>query len=466
VRLRLEVMDTGIGIAPEAQGLIFELFAQANATILNRFGGTGLGLALCERQVRLMGGSIGVDSQLNAGSTFWVSLDLKRDAAAQLAPPPANTVVSPLNAAWMSSVLQKQPANDPGAAPGVCVAFVQEGSWGDHLPGADVFIQVVEDRVCELPARVVRERFATTVSQYGSIEDLQNGVRIAATLAPAAAGSRLAGQAEGQPEMARKLAGLRVLVADDNSINRSIVSKMLEASDARIVFASNGEQALEVLTSGMVDVALLDVNMPVMDGIEAAQLYDLAVLGGRRIPLIALTAAAGPDIRARCLKAGMEECLVKPIRMADLTEAIWKIVSRETVTPAPQTPEPAMQILDPQTLLDLKRLGGSEFVEQLVGEFTQDGLRAVDEMEADYLMRDIHAFRSAAHGMCSIAANIGATGLRDLCARWEVLTESELDRDGTNLVARLRRMWNETALAFDQHIKGEAGLHGNVVGFR
>jgi two-component system sensor histidine kinase RpfC len=459
VRLRLEVMDTGIGIATEAQAMIFELFTQAHDGILNRFGGTGLGLALCERQVRMMGGEIGVHSVPNAGSAFWVSLNLKRDDVTTPAPPPANMVASSPDAGWMHAIQQRLGPPADAGAPGVCVAFVQEGNWGVHLPNADIFIQVVEDRVCELPARAVRERFVTTVSQYGSIEELQNAVRIAASLAPSAATARH-GMAERPPAAtARRLSGLRVLVADDNSINRSIVAKMLEASDARIIFASNGEQALEIMTSGRVDVALLDVNMPVMDGIEAAQLYDISVLGGHRIPLIALTAAAGPDIRERCLAAGMAECLVKPIRMADLIEAIRAIVNRETAclpnpgsASSPAGDAAAAPLLDPQTLLDLKRLGGAEFVEQLVAEFSQDGLRVMDDMEADTMLRDVHGFRAAAHAMRSIAANIGAMALRDLCARWEYLSEAELEREGTLHLARLRRIWHDTALAFESHL--------------
>ncbi len=460
VRLRLEVMDTGIGIAPEARERIFKLFTQANDTILNRFGGTGLGLALCERQVRLMGGSIGVDSVPQAGSTFWVSLDLRRepDVAAPL--PVASLVAASLDDVWVQAMQKRlvpldrlapfwagQPRSRPETCP--CIAFVQEASWALTLPQADAYIDVRPDRICDLPSRAVRERFATSVSQHAGIDELRHALVIATRLAAAIAPPADDTRARQRADSARKLAGTRILVADDNGINRLIVSKMLESHGAIVAFASNGEQALEVMTSGQVDAALLDVNMPVMDGVEAAQLYQLSALSGRRIPIIALTAAASADVRTRCLNAGMDACLVKPIRMHELMAAIG-----DAVTPAPAAPATpsAPPMLDAQTIRDLKGLGGSAFLEQLIGEFDCDGHMAMADMESQYLRRDIARFRAAAHSMCGIAANIGAVALRDLCREWETLTEDELECHGQALLARLKRVWAETTLAFNRHV--------------
>jgi len=465
MRLRLEVMDTGIGIAPEARERIFALFTQANDSILDRFGGTGLGLALCERQIRLIGGSIGVDSVPQAGSTFWVSVDLPVEPDHPAPLPVASLIAASLDEGWVQAMQKRllpldrlAPlwAGHPSRRPVTCprVAFVQGGSWSLTLPEADAFIEVQPERVCELPSRAARERFATSVGQNASIDELRHALviasRLAAAMIPPPDDARRAKQ---RSDTARKLAGTRILVADDNSINRLILGKMLQSHGAIVAFASNGEQALEVMTSAQVDAALLDVNMPVMDGVEAAKLYGLSVLRGRRIPMIALTAAAGVDVRARCLDAGMDACLVKPVRMAELMAAIG-----DAVVPADPLPpaDSASPMLDAQTIRDLKALGGSAFLEQLIGEFDCDGHMAMADMESQYLQRDVERFRAAAHSMCGIAANIGAVRLRDLCRDWEVLSEAELESDGPALLAQLKRVWAETTLAFNRY--GRTGV--------
>jgi two-component system sensor histidine kinase RpfC len=478
VNLRLEVMDTGIGIAPEARTRIFELFTQANASIVNRFGGTGLGLALCERQVRLMGGTIGVDSEPHVGSTFWVTLGLAsqaRETTERQPDLPATLVAVSNDSGWASAMQARlsplSAAKDSGA---MRIAFVEQGNWDWRNPEADAFIEVAKDAVDALPGRAVRERFVTSVSERADTEALRAAVRVAAALAARSAGTRAVAQAGAPMEPDSSLAGLRVLVADDNNINRSIIAKMLDNYGAKVVFAANGEEALEAMTGGRVDIALLDVNMPVMDGIEAAQFYGFSVLGGKRIPMIALTAAASPEMRARCLEAGMNECLVKPVRAAQLSAAILKLIGpMDVARAAPPARSPAAavaakpaQVLDWQTLQDLKGLGGIDFVEQIIEEFTADGLLVLAELEADFVHRDIRRFRADAHSMCSIAANIGATGLRELCLRWEYLSEEQLDCEGGALLERLRQVWNETSAAFDAHLDRQPAPRSNAMEHR
>lgn len=469
VQLRLEVMDTGIGIAPEARDHIFGLFAQANETILNRFGGTGLGLALCERQVRLMGGTIGVNSAPNAGSTFWVSLNLAPGEDVEPSAHPVELVAASGDAAWARIMQERLSFVMRSEAGGFRIAFVQGGHWTDRLPEADAFIEVTQARRAGLPTRSIRERFATTISQQASADDIRAALRIAVALSV-----NLASKAEDTPAeaphapsgmVAGPLTGLRILVADDNRTNQSIVGRMLANEGAKPVFAANGEEALEVMTSGTVDLALLDVNMPVMDGIEAAQFYNFSVLGGPRIPIVALTAAAGPEVSARCLAAGMNDCLVKPMRIAQLVAAIGKLVDRPVAepeltlpTPAPAGQMPDAQVLDAQTLRDLKGLGGTAFLEQLIGEFNQDGRIVLAELELDYGHQDIHHFRTASHSLASIAANIGAVSLRDFCLRLENLGETELQQDGGRLLTSLRRVWDETDAAFRKHLSIEVDL--------
>ena len=461
VRLRLEVADTGIGIATEATEHIFGLFTQADAAVMESFGGTGLGLALCERQVRLMGGRIGVDSALNFGSTFWVSVDLQRapDPPAEL--PHVTLVAVPAGSSAAASVVHRlagQPggAMDEAAAASTirsCIAIVEEGSSVLPRAGAGAAIEVVPGPITGLPGRWTRERFSTSVSQDSGTDELRQAIRIASAFSLKGRFGTPGGAAPSQPHARARLLGLRVLVADDNAINRTIVSRMLEGAGMIAVAAHNGEEALSMMSEGGVDAALLDVNMPVMDGAEAAEFYRIAVPGGSGMPLIALTADATPQTRTRCLKAGMAACLVKPVRTADLLDALdHALAARPALTDvAPTTPD-AVQTLDSQTLADLHGLGGESFVALLVAEFARDGAAVLEQLAAACMDRDVQAFRTLAHSLCSIAANVGASALRDLCVPWQDIAEPVLQRDAPALLASVRQEWNRTQRELQRHL--------------
>jgi two-component system sensor histidine kinase RpfC len=315
--------------------------------------------------------------------------------------------------------------------------------------GTDAAIEVVAGPAAGLPGRTVRERCATSVGQACSAEDLARALHIAAALS--ARGSSPAPPVPTAPP--DRFAGLRVLVADDNAINRTIVSRMLEGASMRPVVAHDGEEALALMAAGAVDLALLDVNMPVMDGIEAAEFYRIAVPGGRGIPLIALTADATPQTRERCLRAGMAACLVKPVRTADLLDALSRVLPEAPAAPArePTQAAPASPVLDVHTLADLLALGGPAFVALLIDEFKRDGAAIMARLGESG--QDAPLFRARAHSLCSIAANVGARALRDLCVPWKDLSESALDRDAPALIAQLRDEWSRTIAALDDHIR-------------
>ena len=500
IRLRIEVADTGIGIAPEARQTIFEVFTQANAGILDRFGGTGLGLALCERQVRLMGGRIGVESAPGAGSIFWVDLVLARGNEAEAPVPGIDMLPVPEVPDWTAALrsrltLAASPQRQSRAGR-TCVAFVQEGSAVPPRAGADAAVEVTRRPLAGLPDRSAREIFVSSITADGSVEDLGRAARIATALAvkrgsEAKPTSAVDLGGNDLPSPWAAMAGVRVLVADDNAINRTIVSRMLEGAGLIAVEALDGEQALALMTGGAVDIALLDVNMPVMDGIEAAQFYNFsapAVL----IPLLALTADATPETSERCLRAGMAACLVKPVRTAELLDAIAAalpdraeaaprgsvpvfakpvlakpvlakpvldksvLIKPVLVRPAlvgPATEAPASQAtLDLGTLADLHTLGGADFVANLVDEFRTDGGAVLEQLEQACVARDIHRFRTTAHSLCSIAANVGARSLRDLCVPWKDMSEAAMRRDADFLLASVRSEWNLTQMDLANHV--------------
>ena len=453
VQLRLEVMDTGIGIAPEAQEDIFGLFTQADVTILDRFGGTGLGLALCKRQIQLLGGCIGVESMPGKGSTFWITVELARDATPLPAPCASSFVFVSNDADWARFMRQRVAGLEQSGPSSLLIALVQEGCNAAVPSNVGAAIQVVRGEAAGLPAQPVRERFATVVSQHGTAAALRAAIEIAAALGAAATLPRRG------PPPARGAAALWVLVADDNALNRSIVSRMLESAGFSTVPATNGEEALAILTGGDVDAALLDVNMPIMDGIQTAEFYDLSLFGGKRVPLIALTADSTPQTQARCVKAGMQSCLIKPVRTAELIAVLEKAVpgwSGDNVISFKPKTEP-MPMLDRQVLGDLRALGGLPFLEHVLETFKLDGAAVLAQIEAAYEADDIIRFRFEAHSLSSIGANVGAKALRDLCTPWKALPEAALLDDGAALIAKLRREWRRTCGELDRYVASADG---------
>ena len=456
VRLYLEVQDTGIGIKTEAQAKIFNLFTQADETVLDRFGGTGLGLALCDRLIRLMNGAIGVHSIPDAGSSFWIDLLLKAATAPEPAAPEVRLVHVSGDAEWRRSS-QQQLASYEGASPDIpAIAVVQSGCEGLVPASVGALIEVVDTGTPGLPPRPVRETYATSVSRLASRDEWQRAIRIAEASCSmtAASSSRAAEPAVANTD---RLAGMKVLIADDNAINRTIIAKMLDRYGVQPVFAADGEQALAVLTEGDIDVALLDVNMPIINGIDVAKLYGFSSLGRRQAPLIGLTADATAATRERCLQAGMERCLIKPVRTAELAGALLAASPAPTSPPrlVPSVPAPVLNL---STLKALEDLGGAEFVARLVDDYGRDAASLLAEIEVACSLPDVGLFRTSVHSLASISANMGATALAERCGRLQHIAEAEfVERNGT-LVGELRALWTGTSAAFAEAGGASEGL--------
>ncbi len=278
--LRFSVIDTGVGVPPEARDKLFRPFTQADGSIARVFGGTGLGLAIAKRLTELMGGQIGFESELSKGSTFWFTVDVEaspreasRDASADGEAQPAFSLRRPL-------ALGSSPAS----------------------------LQKTEVRPA-LPARTRPERSAQPAS----------GVDATASASPIAAG------AAGAPVES----GFEILLVEDNPVNLRIALRMLESLGHRVTVATNGEEAVAACAAKTFDVVFMDLSMPVMDGLEATGLVRAReAREGGHVPIVALTANAFEGDRDRCLEAGMDDFLTKPTRVEGLSEAIAAMTRR------------------------------------------------------------------------------------------------------------------------------------------
>jgi two-component system, sensor histidine kinase RpfC len=493
VRLRFEVSDSGIGIAPEAQSRIFESFTQADETIISRYGGTGLGLAICKQLVEHQGGRIGVDSEVGAGSTFWFELPFTRAAAVAAEPESRRSPVVLLAASEdrTEAVLNALFRVGVGAKIARTVDEVVEMVRAGAAPDTPRPIVIVDEQAVEDVAAAAAKLSALDAACAPSLillpREPAGGVlapplcsRFVAVLSQpfdenyTIAALRIAGigDAEERDEAPAKPKGpgrkYAILVADDNRTNQKVIAKILERAGHEPTIVDNGERALDALTQHDFDVVLMDVNMPVMNGIEAVKLYRFSALGKKRVPVVALTADATPEMSARCTEAGMDACVTKPVEPARLLQIVEAMVERSAPTAAePGESETVRMIsshpkfqaahasVDFAKLADLESLGGSGFVGQLIEEFLVDADAVLREMAAAVAANDVEAFRDRAHALRSGAANIGARNMYKICLSWRNIGQRELASDGEAHVRKLQTEFEEVRAALSRRLEGQ-----------
>jgi signal transduction histidine kinase/DNA-binding response OmpR family regulator len=343
VRLRLTVQDTGIGMDETTVARLFESFHQGDSSITRRYGGTGLGLAISSRLVRLMGGTITVQSAPGHGSTFSVSLRLPRGTAVEAPDMAARTgvrrvlVLSPdaVRAGRLGSLLTHN-----GFAVATCadihgaeaaVSDAEAVLCDATQPGADVsaLVQRMRARGCARIVLLKRPgdldvRQSARVLGVPACRQPLDPAEFEAALAPSGTSTTPAGAPGQRPVRAEVL---DVLVAEDNAVNRVLVMCMLERLGHRPTVVEDGQAAVECLLAHRFDVVLMDVQMPVMDGLEATRRIRELEHAGRlpRVPIIALTANVLPEDCAQYLASGMDAHLPKPLPLERLAEELQRV---------------------------------------------------------------------------------------------------------------------------------------------
>jgi two-component system, sensor histidine kinase and response regulator len=344
-RLRFAVHDTGIGIAPETRARLFQPFTQADASTTRRYGGTGLGLALCKHLIELMGGDIGCRSTVGRGSTFWFTLPFRAaDAAGAAAPAPplphARVLVVDDSAAQRGHLATELAAlglhADTVANAAEAVARVRDASAEPYslvlldatLPDLKPPLAAAAIRAAAGPAQPAIVVLGVWTGQQPTVTDapvLRKPVRrdaLRAAVAEALGGSATPAVASVEPPAAPAAAPLgRVLLVEDNPVNQLVARRMLERLGYHVDGAADGRAALEALARADYDIVLMDCHLPEMDGLAATRELRRRE-AGRHTPVIAMTAGVTAEDRDRCLAAGMDDFLAKPLAQADLATAV------------------------------------------------------------------------------------------------------------------------------------------------
>jgi two-component system sensor histidine kinase/response regulator len=363
IRIRFEVRDTGIGISPESQRKLFQSFSQADSSTTRRFGGTGLGLAISKRLVELMGGELGVNSAPGAGSTFWFVIPF--ETSSEIVSVPARIenlknrrILGVDDNGTNRNILKQQLGNI-----GMNVTCVSSGAEALqeltlaarqgrtyelaildlHMPVMNGLMLAREIRrhpeIRSVPLMMLtsdrdREEAATARELDVKIFLVKPVKQASLIRAVGEVFGAAAAYRRGEVAVDRKKLGGRVLVVEDNPTNQKVILLRLEKLGCDVELANNGLEAVQAAGKAWFDVILMDCQMPVMDGLEATA--RIREKGGRRVPIIALTANAMDGERERCLAAGMDDYLSKPVRTEDLIKKLQQWIGTASADPAVQ----------------------------------------------------------------------------------------------------------------------------------
>jgi PAS domain S-box-containing protein len=507
--LRVSVKDTGVGIDKGLEGRIFDSFSQADGTTTRKFGGTGLGLAIAKQLTQMMGGDIGVESELGKGSLFWFTARYAKQSG-QSQPEEKlcrkliglrvlivddnstnRTILGQLMDTWD---MYAETVEHGSQALRMLQEAVAQGRpyelalLDKHMPEMDGL---------ELARRIRAEPDLATLpiimlSSVGHDEDPKEVVRRglsawltkpirqsslydAMVCAVRARTSEPEGAVEELHEPASEPLGLHVLVAEDNPVNQLVAGEALEFLGCTFDIVENGRQAIDAWASKGYDLILVDIQMPEMDGTQMTEVIrerEKSENRGRRTPIVALTANAMQDERELGLAVGMDDYLSKPFTPKELQKTMKRIMKPCGVKAAEPTgssevtaeagagkPRPEEDLIDLKALENirsLQRAGAPDVVAKIVTTYLDQSPQMLAALETAVARADAEAVHKAAHSFKSSSAYVGAQGFVVLCKELERLgKENQLD-EAPSVLDELRALYPTVCIALKAHCEDAA----------
>ena len=493
LRFRISVRDTGIGMDEATRSRLFQKFQQADGSISRRFGGTGLGLAISKQLVELMGGEIGVESAPNSGSTFWVELTLPRITMVE---PTASVEGGSLRGRCVLVIDDAEVTRRSLArrltAEGVSVVTAATGAEAEAATELAIaqempFDVILVDR--DLPdtsglelgkhLRAATEESPTKLLLVAPLGPLATGHRLNRTvfdgqltkpigrrdlvlrIQRAIAGQDLDAATTTEPSVPLRPVGPasgRILVAEDNAINRLLAVTLLEGAGYKVGVAADGAEAIEAVRQETYDVILMDVQMPNVDGVQAAHAIRRLSEAHRKLPIIAMTANAMAGDREFYLGAGMNDYIPKPLMPSKFLEVVAHWIGTEA-KPSPVAVQVAIEdadrpIIDDSLLDELKRKVPEETFQELLNYFLDGALASMVKVESISEAGDLDGLAMEAHALKGMSGNFGAARLEALAGRLEKACKvgdkaaaAELVATGRALFAQTRTLMRERLVA-------------------
>jgi two-component system sensor histidine kinase RpfC len=497
-RLLFEVIDTGIGISEEQQQWIFERFRQADDLTTERYTGSGLGTTITKQLVELLGGAIGVESRLGEGSRFWFQIpalpadilfdkqqlqearvllftDLfsqQQQLLDELQEWQVDVKVCSSIAEGFMELLNAVKTEEPYDI--AIVDETQSASSSDELVRVIRSEKSLDDLglICVTHHKPDRDRelamchegYSAVVTMPVTMEKVHHVLQYALkyrqsdNMPP-----RIISSAE--QGITKKV---RILLAEDNQINQKVVKKILELQGHQVVVVGQGQEAIDILDKQDFDLAILDLHMPILGGIDVIKTYRRSHQGKNSLPFMILTANATPEAIQSCNEVGVDAYLTKPVRSTHLIEVVNEVlessvarVSNNFLIDQPRwgrDQEKSARVIDMATIKGLEQLSQDpRFLGQLAESFLRDSETLLASMHQAMEDRSFHQYKDCAHALADNASGIGAYSLMTVCYAATHVEQAHFDEKGLTLLSKISSTFSVTSQALRQYLKANGG---------